>query len=79
MKNIVKSYKQYLKIRKMIMMLTKIYTKLATAAAQLFIIIGILFTLSEIVDRISTKRYLKEYEAKHGQTDEDNTPKKTRL
>ena len=63
MRDIVNSYKQYIKMKKMIMIITRIYNKLATAAAQLFIIRGILFTFSEIVDRISTRKYLKEHES----------------
>ena len=60
------------------MIITKVVNKLATAAAQLFVIIGILFTFSEIVDRISTRKYLKEYGI--GKTEkEDVAPKKTKV
>lgn len=61
------------------MIATKVFNKLVTAAAQLFVIIGILFTFSEIVDRISTRKYLKEYEAAKKDDNEDTVPKKTRL
>lgn len=78
MRSILNSYKQYIKMRKLIMIITKVVNKLATAAAQLFVIIGILFTFSEIVDRISTRKYLKEYGI--GKTEkEDVAPKKTKV
>jgi len=78
MKDLIRSYKQYVKIRKLIMIVTKVCDKLVTAAAQLFVIIGILFTFSEIVDRISTRKYLKEYGI--GKTEkEDAAPKKTKV
>jgi len=61
------------------MIVTKVCNTLVTAFAQLFVIIGILFTFSEIVDRISTRKYLKEYEAAKKDNDEDDVPKKTRV
>ena len=59
----IKQYKNYLKIRKIIMTLTKVFNKLASALAQLFVVIGVLAVFAEIVDRISTRKYLKEHEA----------------
>ena len=74
----IKQYKNYLKIRKIIMILSKMFNKLATAFAQIFIIIGVLFVVSEIVDRVSTHKYLKEYGI--GKTEkEDTASKKTKV
>ena len=67
----IKQYKNYLKIRKIIMTLSKMFNKLATAFAQIFIIIGVLSVVGEIVDRISTHKYLKEHEISKTEKDED--------
>ena len=74
----IKQYKNYLKIRKIIMTLSKMFNKLATVFTQIFIIIGVLFVVSEIVDRVSTHKYLKEYGI--GKIEkEDTAPKKTKV
>lgn len=63
MRKVIKSYKDYMKIRKLVMTLTKVFNTLTSALAQLFVVIGVLAVFAEIVDRISTRKYLKEHES----------------
>lgn len=56
----IKQYKNYLKLKKIFMNLSKILDKLTTAFTHLFILIGVLAVFSEIVDRVSTRKALKE-------------------
>lgn len=70
MRSILNSYKQYIKMRKLIMIVTKVCNKLVTAFTQLFVIIGVLAVFSEIVDRVSTRKYLKEHEI--GKTEKED-------
>ena len=70
----IKQYKNYLKIRKIIMIISKVYAKLVTACTHLFILIGVLAVFSEIVDRVSTRKALKELGI--GKTEKEEDPVK---
>lgn len=56
------------------MIVTKICDKLATAFAQLFTMIGVLAVLCAIVDRVSSRKYLKEHGI--GKTEKEEDPVK---